>query len=76
MRPQNGDVLVSNSSATAEYDVTIIGGPVDCTGVNYSGAIARAQQLARQHRTDAWLTEDHSHFLQIAFCRDAINARL
>lgn len=75
MTPQAGDVLVSNLTATVEYDVSIIGGPVVFTGVHYAVAVAQAQQLAAARRIDAWLTEDHTHFLKIAFCRDAINER-
>jgi hypothetical protein len=68
-----GDVLVSNSTATVEYDVSIVGGPVDSTAAHYTAAVARAKTLAAERRVDAWLTQDHTHFLQIAFCRDAIN---
>jgi hypothetical protein len=76
MTPQTGDVLVSNLTATVEYDVGIVGGPVVFTGVLYAAAVARAQELATERRIDAWLTEDHTHFLKIAFCRDAINERV
>lgn len=75
LTPQTGDVLVSNLTATVEYDVSIIGGPEVFTGVHYTTAVGRAQELASERRIDAWLTEDHTHFLKIAFCRDAINER-
>ena len=76
MTPQTGDVLVSNVTATVEYDVSIVGGPVVFTCVHYAAAVARAQALATERRLDAWHTEDHTHFLKIAFCRDAINERV
>ena len=68
-----GDVLVSNLTATVEYDVSIVGGAVDCTGVHYAPAVARATTLAAERQVDAWLTEDHIHFLKIACCRAAID---
>ena len=76
MTPKPGDVLVSNPTATVEYDVSIVGGPVDSSGAHYTAAVARARTLAAERRVDAWLTEDHIHFLQIAFCRDAIDERV
>ena len=68
-----GDVLVSNLTATVEYDVSIVGGAVDSAGVHYAAAVARARTLAATRRVDAWLTEDHIHFLKITPCRGAID---
>lgn len=76
MTPKTGDVLVSNLTATVEYDVSIVGGPVDSTGAHYTAAVGRAKTLAAERRVDAWLTEDHIHFLRIPFCRDAIDERV
>ena len=72
MAPKHGDVLVSNPTATVEYDVIIVGGEVDTTGAHYTAAVARASTLAAERRVDAWLTEDHIHFLQIASWREAM----
>ena len=72
MAPKLGDVLVSNQTATVQYDVGIVGGPVASTTAHYTAAVSLANTLAAQHRVDAWLTEDHIHFLQIASCREAI----
>ena len=71
-----GDVLVSNPTATVEYDVSIVGGPMESAGAHYTTAVALAKTLAAERRVDAWLTEDHIHFLQIAFCRDTIDERV
>ena len=76
MTPKLGDVLVSNPTATVEYDVSIVGGLLDSSGAHYTAAVARAKTLAAERRVDAWLTEDHIHCLQIAFCRDAIDERV
>jgi hypothetical protein len=76
MTPMPGDVLVSNPTATVEYDVSIVGGPMESAGAHYTTAVALAKTLAAERRVDAWLTEDHTHFLQIAFCRDTIDERV
>jgi hypothetical protein len=76
MTPQTGDVLVSNVTATVEYDVSLVGGPVVFTGMHYAAAVARAHELATECRVAAWLTEDHTHFLKIVFCHDAIGERV
>jgi hypothetical protein len=73
MTPKPGDVLVSNQTATVQYDVGIVGGPVDSTTAHYTAAVSLAKTLAAEHRVDAWLTEDHIHFLQIASCGEAID---
>ena len=76
MTPMPGDILVSNPTATVEYDVSIVGGPMESAGAHYTTAVALAKTLAAERRVDAWLTEDHTHVLKIAFCRDTIDGRV
>ena len=63
--PQPGDVLVANLSATTEYDVSIVPGPMFLCGT-HQVATAKACDLAHQLRVDAWLTEDRTHFMRLA----------
>jgi hypothetical protein len=75
MTPQNGDLLVANPTATLDYDVTTVGESVSLACANCAAAVAQAVELARQRRVDAWLTEDHTHFLKIASCRETAGDR-
>ena len=70
MIPQAGDVLVSNPTATVEYEVSIVPAVPDIVCPNHDVAVVRARELARERHVDAWLTEDHTHFLKIASYRE------
>ena len=70
MAPKKGDVLVSNPTATVEYEVSIVPAPPDVFCPNHDAAIARALELAEHRHVDAWLTEDHTHFLKIGSYRE------
>jgi hypothetical protein len=70
MTPQHGDLLVANPTATVDYGLTTVGESVSLACANCAAAVAQAVELARQRHVDAWLTEDHTHFLKIAACRE------
>lgn len=65
--PQDGDVLVSKLSARVEHYVHIVPAHPRLLCPNEASAIADGVQLARQRHVDAWITQDHRHFLKIAF---------
>jgi len=67
--PQDGDVLISNPTATLEHEICIIPRPPHTTCRTHDQAVAEGRQLAEQLRVDAWLTEDNRHFLRIASYR-------
>jgi len=67
--PQDGDVLVSNPTATVEYVVGIVPRPPHITCPSHDRAVAQGRQLAEQLEVDAWLTEDKAHFLRIGSYR-------
>ena len=69
MTPKNGDVLVSNPTATIAHDVSIVPAPPDIVCPNHDTAVAKACAMAQELGVDAWLTEDHTHFLKIASYR-------
>jgi hypothetical protein len=75
MTPRNGDLLVANPTATVDYDVTAVGESVSLACASYTAAVAQAVELARARHVDAWLTEDHTHFLKIASCREPVDER-
>jgi hypothetical protein len=65
--PQAGDVLVSKATATVVHVVSIVSGhSEDMTLPTHDTAVATACELARRDHVDAWLTEDHTHYLKIA----------
>jgi hypothetical protein len=68
MRPQPGDVLVSNELATTDYVVSVVPTPFRFCGT-HDEALAKARQLAEQLRVDVWLTEDRTHFKHVASYR-------
>jgi len=68
--PQDGDVLISNPSATVEHDICIFPQPPHMTCANHDQAIAAGRQLAEERHVDAWLTEDNRHFMRIATYRN------
>lgn len=75
MKPQTGDILVSNPTATVAYDLMTVGEAASVACANHTAAIAQANELARLRHVDAWLTEDHTHFLKIAACRPPVDER-
>ena len=67
--PQDGDVLISNPTATIEHDICIVPQPPHLTCANHDQAVAEGRQLAKELKVDAWLTEDNRHFMRIATYR-------
>lgn len=63
--PQDGDILVSNPTATVEHEIGIVPRRPHITCANYDQGVAEARQLAKELAVDAWLTEDNRHFLRI-----------
>jgi hypothetical protein len=67
--PEQGDVVVSNPSATVDYDVIVVPRhPVLCARRDV--AVAKGRDLAERLGVDLWLTQDHTHFLKLASYRD------
>jgi hypothetical protein len=69
--PQEGDVLVSKPTATVEHEICVVPRPPQVTCANHERALAQGCQLAKQLKVDAWLTEDHCHFLRIGTYRQS-----
>jgi hypothetical protein len=69
--PRPGDVLVSNHSATVEHDISIVPRAPHITCATHRTAVVRGGELAKELKVDAWLTEDHTHFLMIDSYRAA-----
>lgn len=63
--PRPGDVVVSRKSALTEHDVSIVAHPARAAG-RRDDAIAIGCELAEQLRVDAWVTEDHTHFIRLS----------
>jgi hypothetical protein len=64
--PIFGDVLVSKLSARVEHRVDLVPAQPGPVCPNEASAVAEATRLAREHHVDAWLTQDHRHYLKIA----------
>jgi hypothetical protein len=64
--PQHGNVLISRLSARVAHQVAIVPSHTGLLCPNEALAIADGLRLAREHQVDAWLTQDHRHFLEIA----------
>ena len=71
MIPQPGDVLVSRSIARIEHDLSIVPDAPHLTCDTHDHAIAAASELAERLHVDAWLTEDHLHFMRIGSHRNS-----
>lgn len=71
MRPQNGDILVSKDSARVEHEVSIVPAATASVCPNHDAAVRQARELAKERCVDAWLTEDHIHFVRVASHRTA-----
>ncbi len=67
--PQDGDVLVSNTSATLEHVICVLPQPPHLTCANHNEAVTQGRELAQRLAVDAWLTEDHYHFIPIGSFR-------
>lgn len=67
--PREGDVLVSNPTATVEHEICIVPRPPHITCANHDRAVAQGRQLAEHLKVDAWLTEDKCHFLRLGSYR-------
>jgi len=68
-KPQDGDVLVSNPTATVEHEICIVPRSPHITCANHDQAVAEGRQLAERLKVDAWLSEDNRHFLRIGTYR-------
>jgi len=68
-RPQDGDVLVSNPTATVEHEICIVPRSPHITRANHDRAVTEGRLLAEQLKVDVWLTEDNCHFLRIGSYR-------
>jgi hypothetical protein len=70
MTPRDGDVLVSNSTAAVEHRVSIVAdSTVETCKNDHDVALTKARELAKDRHVDVWRTEDHTHFLKVAFYR-------
>jgi len=67
--PETGDVVISNPSATVDYDISVVP-QQSCLSARRDVAVAKGQELAEQLGVDLWLTQDHTHFLRLASYRD------
>lgn len=63
---QSDDVVMSTATATTEHRVSVGANPTGPVCRNHDAAVIMAKELARVLQVDAWLTEDHTHFLKIA----------
>lgn len=69
MVPRTGDVVVSRLTARREHEIFILPAATGAVCPSQQAAVVQACDLALEHRVDAWLTEDHIHFLRIAAYR-------
>jgi hypothetical protein len=69
MHPRDGDVLVSNPTATLEHEISIVPAQPHIVCATHAVAVAKACELARTQRVNAWLTENHTHYLLLESCR-------
>jgi hypothetical protein len=69
MHPREGDVLVSNPTATLEHEISIVPAQPHIVCATHDIAVAKACELAKAKHVDAWLTENHTHYLLLASCR-------
>jgi 1,4-alpha-glucan branching enzyme len=69
--PQNGDVVVSHPTATIEHSICVVPRRPHMTCATHDQAVVSGRKLAETLHVDAWLTEDHCHFLLIASFRPA-----
>jgi hypothetical protein len=67
--PQTGDVLVSKATAKVEHEVSIVPAQAHRVCPNHDAAVADAREIAKVRHVDAWLTEDHTHYLKVASYR-------
>lgn len=66
MRPKAGDVLVSKDLARVEHTVCVVPESMGSVCANHELAVREALDLAKARGVDAWLTEDHTHFVKLA----------
>ena len=70
MIPQAGDVLVSKPLASIEHEISIVPHASHLSCATHDLAVTAGCDLAKRLHVDAWLTEDHTHFLPLASYRD------
>lgn len=69
--PADGDVLVTRPTATVVHEIAILPALPSASCLSHDQAIELATRLARERGVDAWLCEDHCHFIPIASFRHA-----
>lgn len=69
MKPRDGDLLVSRGVASLTHEVTVVPATSGTMCATHDEAVQRAHELAKTQQVDAWLTEDHTHFLRLASFR-------
>ena len=74
MNPQTGDVLVRRRVAEKEHEISIIPKPAHLVGSNHDWSVAKGCELAERLHVDAWLSEDHIHFLRLVTHREPAHA--
>lgn len=62
-------MLASKVAASVEYLVTVLPGRSGKLCPNHRTAVIESTELARARCVDAWVSEDHAHFVQIASFR-------
>lgn len=67
--PQDGDILVSNPTATVEHEISIVPRRPHITCANHDQGVAEGRQLAKELEVNAWLTEDNRHFMLVGTYR-------
>jgi len=72
--PETGDVVVSNPSATVDYDVSVVPHHAHLCA-RHDDAVAKGKELAERLGVDLWLTQDQTHFLKLASYRGRDAAR-
>ena len=58
-------LLGANPTATVEHHICIVPKPPHEICANHDRAVAAGLELAKRLGVDAWLTEDHCHFLRL-----------
>jgi hypothetical protein len=61
-----GDVLVSHPTAVREHDISVVPNAPHATSPTRDQAVTDGCSEADALGVDAWLSEDHTHVVQIA----------
>ena len=63
---QDGDVLVSHSTAVREHEISIVPSAPHGSSPTHDAAVSNGRSEADAKGVDAWLTEDQTHVVNIA----------